>query len=255
MDLKLLRDFKKYAWLAMKASCLKKDVRNMVIPGIYAKVGISFNELVLHIQADELSEQQWLSRKNDLVDYPEIKGGKVDKEFYSNFLKTQGVMAKKLASISMDTGISRIVLAAYGIGAVYGIFTMLQLLTITHDLTIDIYTYGQPHIGNRIFALYINQIKSFMKITRITFKDDFVPRMPVNKYHDYLHHMTEVWIASEDCSCLKEERCNNRFRVPNIRSHRGPYFGYKMGVCIEAPPPFQDVKYAFFGDEKWTTNL
>ncbi|KAG9284195.1 hypothetical protein G9A89_002855 [Geosiphon pyriformis] len=237
----------------------------MVVPGIYARIGISSDELVLYIHADELSKEEWLSRKNNLVDYPQIKGGKVDEGFYLKFLETKGVMTLKIASTLVKTKISKIKVAAYGIGAVYGILTMLELLTITHDINIYVYSYGQPHIGNRIFAQYISQIGRFLKIARFTFKDDFVPRMPVNGYHDYLHHIMEVWIESDGCSCdervyfcmgeTKEIKgfryveesmnCNNQFRDANFESHKGPYFGYTMGVCLEELPPSPGFSYVF----------
>ncbi|KAG9298058.1 hypothetical protein G9A89_018141 [Geosiphon pyriformis] len=267
----------------MKASCLKKNKNNKyrVIPGIYAQIGVGslpaisgivIKKLILSIKADELSQKEWLSRKNDLVDYPGIEGGKVDGAFYSKYLETQGIMAKMLADISNESKIYRIVLVAYGIGAVYGILTILELLKNASVENIYMYSYGQPRIGNRIFADYVDQIENLL-IARITFKDDFVTQMPVNAHDEYLHYALEYWIASEGCSCddeivftcppiLREingyhyndenMNCNKQFNEPNIESHNGPYFGYKMDICLEVPPPFPGTQYKSFRYLKWT---
>ncbi|KAG9288404.1 hypothetical protein G9A89_001401 [Geosiphon pyriformis] len=276
----ILKNFKLYAWLSMKASCLKKKIIYKVIPGIYAQIGVGslptvtgivIKKLILSIQADELSQAEWLSRKNDLVDYPGIEGGKVDAAFYSKYLETKGIMAKMLADISNETKIYKFALVAYGIGAVYGILTILELLKKSLVDSINVYSYGQPRIGNRIFAEYVDRIKNLL-IARITFKDDFVPRMPVNLQDEYLHHAVEYWIASEGCFCDDERvftcppilrkingyyyygenmNCNKQFSEPNIESHNGPYFSYKMDICLEIPPPFPDAQYKPF-DRNWT---
>ncbi|KAG9307115.1 hypothetical protein G9A89_016943 [Geosiphon pyriformis] len=140
-------------------------------------------------------------------------------------------------------------------------------------LSVSVFTYGQPRVGNLPFSRLVN---TYLNVWRFTYDNEPVPHYPLieNGRHFMQHHETEYWIKPPECDCSKEQtkyfECPGYSRLSakykpsdnidplsfeNIGSewgenqecnagqsisefdedfkHQGPYFGVTMGVCWE----------------------
>ncbi|KAJ5344606.1 hypothetical protein N7452_002610 [Penicillium brevicompactum] len=61
-------------------------------------------------------------------------------------------------------------------------------------LTVSLYTYGQPRIGNEALATYITNQGS---LWRVTHQDDIVPKLPPSSW-GFSHPSPEYWITSDN---------------------------------------------------------
>ncbi|KAG9304644.1 hypothetical protein G9A89_020208 [Geosiphon pyriformis] len=230
-------------------------------------------EVVVAFGGKELDLYQYIDRKNELVKYLDVEDAKVDKIFYHNFMSTRKVVEQKILKILLSEKYKhyKVVFTGHGTGGVYAVFTALQLQPEIQDTWLEVYTYGQPRMGNAIFAEYVDNTISM--IYRITLADDYVPQFPritFKKYErdveGYWHLETEFWINMV-CDCanvnpplpemsyevykcegyilkkfypkhlIVEENpyCNmakkNWNNYVGISYHYGPYFGQFMGDC------------------------
>ncbi|KAG9288200.1 hypothetical protein G9A89_020506 [Geosiphon pyriformis] len=206
---------------------------------------------------------EWQERSNRWMKYPGVEDAMVDAEFYEEFLKTKRVILFQLMNRIKSAKTNRITAVGHGIGGVHAIFALLEIREIRKNLELMVVTYGQPHIGNREFANYINSLVIDMPVVRITLFDDFVPRMPFTTYRNYyVHHLHELWIGPPKCDCpsdkedvywcvgseIRQENgdleinesldCNLKYSEFRSNSHNGPYFNVYMGNCLQSSPPW-----------------
>ncbi|KAG9302420.1 hypothetical protein G9A89_011470 [Geosiphon pyriformis] len=163
------------------------------------------------------------------------------------------------------TGIRDIVAIGHGSGAVYATLQVLELISppLGVRAQIEIVTFGQPRIGNREFAEYVNRLYlRNIRAYRFVNMDDYVSRLPSNTGKaTYIHHILEYWIKKDSCDCStaevftclgttvefnrrgfiqESEKCNNKFTSKNFLPHNGTYLGVMMGRCIDSRPPWEE---------------
>ncbi|KAG9293885.1 hypothetical protein G9A89_019223 [Geosiphon pyriformis] len=248
----LLDELRKFANLANEAYCLTDEYK--ISEGIYARVIPEYGtkNIILFLKANELGVLEWEARKNSMISYPGSFYTFVDQEFYFDFLRWRKKMVEKIEA-SMK-GNSDLIITAHGVGGVYAILIGLYLKELKNNLEILVYTFGQPRIGNRFFAHYVNH---HLKVNRINHFDDYVPQRPKRINDDdwlygYMAHEREFWIdPCNDCidsiflclgvenpsSLFSEENmeCNGSVQaaegtLPNTESH-WIYWDVKMGEC------------------------
>ncbi|KAG9293290.1 hypothetical protein G9A89_007536 [Geosiphon pyriformis] len=124
------------------------------------------------------------SKKSQIPHDEKIKGSMVDEEFYREFSAGRSELEKRVDE-------------AWSFGGGNGID-----INILHDetfewvkqwrLDIEVYTYGQPRIGNLMFSHYVNT-KLPGKIFRMTNYNDFVPKYPKLHFgNEFLHHARAI---------------------------------------------------------------
>ncbi|KAG9306048.1 hypothetical protein G9A89_020243 [Geosiphon pyriformis] len=257
-DQELLDQFEKMARYAQQSYCLFEE-KDHLEANIYDFMTMEF---IVVIRGVELSRANWFIRPNFLVPYAVDKIWswipKVDNLFYTHFTKIQKKLFDRIEAFRISKIDWPIKFVGHGIGGVYAVFAGLNYRTRLPQLEIFVYTFGQPRIGDKYFALYTN-FKLSKRVFRITYTDDYVPKLPFKIFPQsfddefYVHHETEYWIAS-DCDCYNSVYkcegefipelgfldecglCNNSAYEPNsiirgISSHNGPYFGHLMGFC------------------------
>ncbi|KAG9302083.1 hypothetical protein G9A89_021127 [Geosiphon pyriformis] len=256
-----------YAWWAMRSYCLGQN--NLVGPGIYAAVTVRDYRLILMVRGESRvdNQQYWSTRNNQLVDYPTTIpaaiGAKVDRIFYENFQRTNGQITPLILSAIKEHNIKVIVAVGHGSGGVYAVLQMLEMIHLDLNIPLKVYTFGQPHLGNREFVQQFDDINDGERISvkRVTNLDDYVPKLPLStEQMFYVQSNTEIWIESDDCECptgktficlgpiiyqpnrpaiqLESQECNAQFTNPNFLPNNGPYFGYIMGNCLNDAPPW-----------------
>jgi len=104
------------------------------------------------------------------------------------------------------------------------------------SLKIKIMTYGQPRVGNQVFADYMDS--HFQDYTRVTNLKDLVPTVP-GKFLGFHHSHGEVHFGGQTwTACAGQDNTDARCstgQVPtiidgNINDHLGPYDGVQMGI-------------------------
>ncbi|KAG9301128.1 hypothetical protein G9A89_012511 [Geosiphon pyriformis] len=151
-----------------------------------------------------------------------------------------------------NEAIQNVIGVGHGSGGVYVLLGMLELIVLNLKQTISVYTLGQPQVGNRQFAHYVNSHADKMFIHRITNMDDYVPRLPPSVSESfYTHPMMEYRIESDDFLCStgmlfiyagpalgpdhfieESQLCNNQFSTSNYATHNGTHFE----VMMQCPP-------------------
>ncbi|KAG9304570.1 hypothetical protein G9A89_020134 [Geosiphon pyriformis] len=263
--IKILKNAAKYANLA---DCLKDEV-DMVGPGVFAKFTINtINEKVevnFYFKGEHLTREQWLNRKFNMRDHPRYNLVKVDEQFWSQWESSADKIREKLNQVTKELekeSINDYVLnlIGHGIGGVHAILTAAALCEAQDSDIINVFTFGQPRIGDQVFAYYMNMLQIDedldLRIFRITNSDDYVPRLPFYPSIRAVHHALEIWIPPDipsECECpegkifyvcigpienenegiMEESRqCNNKYEQTQLgtdSTHFGPYFGYFMG--------------------------
>ncbi|KAG9288157.1 hypothetical protein G9A89_020463 [Geosiphon pyriformis] len=161
--------------------------------------------------------------------YALTQGSKCDKKYVEIFQKAEPAIQDffKLR-ISMKT----VVLIGFDSGGVYAFLTGLALRKKYQNPHVRVITFGQPPIGNLIFARWT---LIFLPIyDRVTNQNDETIHIPLSRYHAG----REIWLTpKQNYRCLAIDgvmsfSCSSTTRS-NLKSdaHRGPYFGTLMGDC------------------------
>ncbi|KAG9287326.1 hypothetical protein G9A89_008957 [Geosiphon pyriformis] len=223
----VLKALSNAARLAKLAYCLNED-EDEVAPGILVKV-----EKNLYEGKSELNFE--------LVRHPIFHTAMIDKIFLSSFNLASEKIVKKIEDAWNNNSLYRINLIGHSVGGVYAVLTAITWALKKTEMGINVFTFGQPRIGDFTFAQIINQqLMQNTRIFRVTHTNDYVPRLPLNKKNDMFHHALEIWISS-DCDCDGKEmvyRCYGPTELfpmglglesqASTTSHFGPYFGYTM---------------------------
>ncbi|GLJ45801.1 hypothetical protein SUGI_0963840 [Cryptomeria japonica] len=178
------------------------DVRHC----LQAFVGIAndLNAIVIAFRGtQENSLQNWVEdlfcKKLDL-NYPGMPGAMVHYGFYSAYhntsMRPQIVEAVQMAQQKRD-GLT-IMITGHSMGGAMAAFCALDLTVHFGIVDIQVMTFGQPRIGNSVFATYYSSLVP--KTIRVTHEHDMVPHLP--PYYTYFpqwtyHHFPrEVWLYS-----------------------------------------------------------
>lgn len=129
---------------------------------------------------------------------------------------------------------------------------------------LDLYTYGQPRVGNDIISDYISQSPG--KLYRVTHQADPVPRLPPWQLFGYRHTSPEIWLTGnpsdpkhwpvEDiktCAGNLNFLCNTNPFIKYDPVDHGVYFG-KMScfknATVEAVNTIPEGMSKFVDDER-----
>ncbi|KAG9296984.1 hypothetical protein G9A89_008570 [Geosiphon pyriformis] len=228
-------------------------------------------ELIIYFRGNLLSQSEWLSAFSEkMVEYPLYAKAKVNKYFWDQFRHFHYRFSSILGEIEKEgfDDISTVTFVGHGMGAVYATFVAHEFHQFkkTPHISLQLFTYGQPRIGNRHFARALDEATDIF--ARVTYKNDIVVNLPIPKNKNYLHPMMEYWIESDNCDCdnnnylldntivyrchgklryyldgffpdtfLDEsEECAQAQRPLQFSLNNGPYFGITMGVLSGIPP-------------------
>ncbi|XP_042064352.1 lipase-like [Salvia splendens] len=200
----------------------------------------------------ETSIQNWVEDlfwKQLDINYPGVDGAMVHHGFYNAYNDSSlrpGVLsavqlAKKLY------GDTDIMVTGHSMGGAMAALCGLDLrLTLGKQQKVQVMTFGQPRIGNAVFASYYSQVVP--DTFRVTHGNDMVPHLP--PYYSYFpqktyHHFPrEVWIrdlafgsfvytVEKVCDGSGEDpTCSRSVRGNSIADHL-IYYGVEMG-CNES---------------------
>ncbi|KAG9286636.1 hypothetical protein G9A89_005404 [Geosiphon pyriformis] len=272
----LLDLFELNAMYSSMAYCLSAAGGHEMTPGFLAKTRIRqrnrfHKDLIISFQgtgsildwpivsSDRIipTRKQWENKKYDMVEFERYQDVLVDKAFYSVFIngvpRLQNLIIKALKSRKCLECFKTITFTGHGLGGVFAVLSALKFGDLLKKYKVEVFTYGQPPIGNVEFSKLVSQLVMKRKLTtyRITHSDDYVPRIHyMLRNTAYLYqHAYEIWIDG-DCDCVDNKptiyicegpisdgnlretmACNLGTKTKGEFSNLGPYFGHKMGKC------------------------
>lgn len=182
---------------------------------LQAFVGVAedLNAIVIAFRGtQERSLQNWVEDlfcKTLDLNYPDMPGAMVHYGFYSAYhnttLRPHVVEAVQKAQKQRD-GL-RIIVTGHSMGGAMAAFCALDLTVNFGATDVEVVTFGQPRIGNSVFATYYNNFVP--KTIRVTHEHDIVPHLP--PYYTYFpqrtyHHFPrEVWLYNLGVGSLRYE--------------------------------------------------
>ncbi|KAI9294281.1 alpha/beta-hydrolase [Neoconidiobolus thromboides FSU 785] len=133
----------------------------------------------------------------------------------------------------------KLVVVGHSLGGAISVLSALMLRQRLglKDERLEVFTYGQPRIGDEEFAHYLNQ--QTFTLTRAVNSDDIVPHLPpqLKFVSNYYHHHHEIWInGNKDIYCnndyLEDPNCSaSKWYTPSVEDHLN-IWGIKLGgIC------------------------
>ncbi|KAG9301221.1 hypothetical protein G9A89_012604 [Geosiphon pyriformis] len=235
----LLKELQYFASYAQKAYCLYSE-DDKLMDKISARAEINQNQIVIY----------------------SFSSIKVDSKIQKSFEKAQEKLYLNLSRLILEYPRHTFCLVGHGIAGSYAVLTGLFLKHEFGRTDINIYTYGQPRMGNQEMAHHINLGFTYRHhgIYRVTNGYEYAPQYP-EIFDGYFHPGTEYWISPNNCDCETKSKiyqctggfnesgyfdenqgCNNGYNqeftsTSSYLSHYGPYFGYWMFCSNEEPVP------------------
>lgn len=218
---------------------------------LQAYVGLAedLNAIVIAFRGtQENSIQNWMEdlyfRQLDLK-YPGITGAMVHRGFYTAYHNTtlRPRVTAAVMRIQQEIYGLNIFVTGHSMGGAMAAFCSLDLVANYGMKDIRTVTFGQPRIGNNIFAEYYTNLVP--QTYRMTHAHDMVPHLPpyysLFPQRSYHHFGREIWIHKIDDGSLsyEEERvCDGTGEDPNCsRSVSGnsisDHLCY-MGIFLQA---------------------
>jgi hypothetical protein len=146
-----------------------------------------------------------------------------------------------LTNITTTYPTYKVVLTGHSLGGAQAAHTLFLFKQndVFLDKAFELYTYGQPRLGNIAFANYINALP--IPVARVTNRADIFPHLAYPAILNYIHYGNEVFIKDglvRNCS-------NVRYEDPTCSNSQGPvysaldhfsYFGADWTLCITQDP-------------------
>ncbi|KAI8332678.1 Alpha/Beta hydrolase protein [Chlamydoabsidia padenii] len=172
--------------------------------------------------------------------YPPVdNGAEVHTGFYQSYLSVQKKVVTTMDKLFTQYPDYKIDVSGHSLGAAQAVIATMDLFQrFTHisPSNTNLYTYGEPRVGNQKFAAYVKST-GIPKI-RTVHSSDIVPHLPPMAM-GFVHSGTEYWIkddqskATEICQAeFESESCSNT-AVPflSITDHL-EYYGINEGLCL-----------------------
>lgn len=197
------------AWNCSRCQGLNKDfkIHSLIVDVqhcLQAFVGVAedFNSIVIAFRGTQkTSMQNWVEdlyfKELDL-NYPGINDAMVHRGFYAAYhnttLREQVVAA--VQSIKQLRSDLEVTITGHSMGGAMAAFCALDLTVNYGVKNIEVYTFGQPRLGNAVFAAFY--IATVPRTIRVTHAHDLVVHLPpyyVRMGEKTYHHFpNEVWL-------------------------------------------------------------
>ncbi|KAJ1945466.1 hypothetical protein FBU59_002297 [Linderina macrospora] len=144
-----------------------------------------------------------------------IEGSKVHNGFLSGYTSAADGIKKTLQDLTAKYPDYKIVVTGHSLGGAVATVATTDLL-ISHPewkSKMELYTYGEPRVGNPVFANWLSSQN--IPIFRVVNRGDMVPQVPT-RWMGFEHHTQEVWYSSSSkdpvfCGgeSLENDKCQN----------------------------------------------
>lgn len=154
-----------------------------------------------------------------------ITGLRVHFGFQSSYLSIRDGIMAQLRSLIAEHATATIRITGHSLGAAMASLCVLDMLKNLPDklAVTSLYTYGQPRVGNEIFARAIESALAG-RIFRVTHLHDLVTNVPTFKLFngDWTHHTTEYHVSENNsfkfCDGREDPACSVREFLKNAKT-------------------------------------
>ncbi|CAK9261816.1 unnamed protein product [Sphagnum jensenii] len=143
------------------------------------------------------------------LNYPGVSDAMVHKGFYAAYHNTsmRESIVTAVQTLLQQRNDLRILVTGHSMGGAMASFCALDLTANYGVKNIQVFTFGQPRIGNPAFAAYYSE--NVPLTIRVTHSHDVVPHLPpyylIMGEKTYRHFATEVWIFKVGIGRLQYE--------------------------------------------------
>jgi hypothetical protein len=198
-------------WLSGAAYCDKNSYDKMIVAGpasgflykntlydpnsdLQGFIGIIPNQKKIYIAYRGTSSYyNWMKdlevRQVPYKTYPECQQCKIHNGFYNSALNVKNQTLDSLIELKKEYPNYEIVLTGHSYGAAVSQIVAMEL--IKEGIKLEVYNYGQPRLGNKKYADFVNSI--LIQYWRFTHNKDIVPHLPPIKDFGYFHSCREVF--------------------------------------------------------------
>ncbi|KAI8140923.1 lipase [Fennellomyces sp. T-0311] len=194
------------------------------------------NEQVIYVVfRGSASLNNWLANMNViLTNYRGATGARVHAGFWNSYEDVQSRLMSVVRSQHNSNPNYKIAVTGHSLGGALAVFHALDLYQngITN---VELFTQGQPRVGNRAFANYV--IGTNIPYKRAVNERDVVPHVP-GTLSGYIHAGEEYWdtlIGSRVQVCrngLETDDCANSIAPFTSFTDHTSYFGMTVGLCL-----------------------
>ncbi|CAO3684325.1 unnamed protein product [Rhizopus stolonifer] len=173
------------------------------------------------------------------VAYGKVSGAYVHAGFYSSFKEVVNNYYPKIQSEIKANSDYKVVVTGHSLGGAQALLAGVDLLQRDSSQftskNVKIYTIGQPRVGNKKFAQYVDS--TGIDIHRSVHKADMVPQVPP-RYSGFFHVGVESWIKKDPSttqictSNLESNKCSYTVAAMQNAMDHLTYFGIAQGFCM-----------------------
>jgi len=232
-------------WLSGAAYCGKDNYKTMKLDGpaskfiykdtLYDKktdlegyIGILSSTIYVILRGSS-SAKNWLddfeARLVSYDTYPECKC-KVHNGFYHSVLGVKNQTIETVLNLQKQYPTYSVMITGHSYGASCGQLLAMELER--NGINTKIYNYGQPRVGDEIYAKFVN--KKISEYYRATHHKDIVPHVPPTSVMGYLHSCREIYEDATGqltlCSATNGEdpTCANQFKLSETSGDDHSYY-------------------------------
>ncbi|KAI8819386.1 Alpha/Beta hydrolase protein [Fimicolochytrium jonesii] len=165
-------------------------------------------------------------------------GAKVHIGFQSTVTASRSAVRAAIQKAFQQYGTDyTITVTGHSLGGATSVLTAIDIVDWLGDSagkTLKLYTYGEPRVGNSIFANWVSTLPFASHVYRITHTTDIVPHLPPKSF-GFQHHREEFWISKNgdlnSCNDANGEdpQCAGSVFIPTIDAHLNGYFSMPFG--------------------------
>ena len=150
---------------------------------------------------------------------------KVHRGFYQATLNLKNSTINSVNFLKKKYGYSNVIVTGHSLGA--AIAQMMGMELVAVNISNIIYNYGQPRVGDKDYARFVNSIlEQQLKLYRFTHDKDIIPHVPPLDI-GYVHSCREIFEningTLKNCSLenCEDQTCANQFPLidTNIKEH------------------------------------
>jgi len=175
----------------------------------------SSNSIIVSFRGtDLLSLPNWIEDLSVGLkrEYNKCKGCEIDDGFAKAHDAIQDQVFNSVDSMFQSYPAANLLITGHSLGGALAVLTAVDMALKYNNVSISLYTYGCPRVGNEQFADYFDG----MKITsyRVVHWADPIARLPPQPLH-YQHVQTQIWYNADStnyevCSGNEDPTCSDK---------------------------------------------
>lgn len=184
-------------------------------------------------------QQSVVDMTANFVPFSKVSGAMVHAGFYNSVKEVINNYYPKIQAEIKANPNYKVVVTGHSLGGAQALIAGVDLYdrdpSLFNSKNVEIYTIGQPRVGNTKFAKWVDS--TGISIHRSVHTRDVVPHVP-SKSLGFLHVGVESWIKADPStvqictSNLESNACSDTVEAStNIMDHLS-YFGIHMGTCF-----------------------